>query len=613
MLYTKDLYQTLGKAILNYHSIIDQEGNYKHSSELIRRLSGYSEEELNSANIKEYLHKDDIPVALEKLSHLQPGESIALGPFRFRIKNGNYRWIESTMTNLLDSPEVQGYLMDSRDVTDSIEAADIRNRVTTSYSNFFAKHPFGVIHMSMDGVVDMINPQLHKDLGYNLQHIEERPLIHFFLPQYRRQVYTCFIKAATCGEPETFDVEVYKLSGEPLNVNLTIVPVVHEGKTIEIYVVIKDISERYVMQERLRRTSVVADRTTNGVVIADNTGIIEWVNKGFTQMNGFSLEEAVGQYPGILLRSSTTPEVRRDMMTKLMQGQHYTKEVYCHRKDGTPYWNLVDITPILDSRKRLKRQIAIHTDITERKKAEQELKKFAQDLYKRNKELQQFGYIVSHNLRSPVANIIGIANIMELDKHNPETIDICIKNLQATVHSLDTVIRDLSEILSAMDASVELSKESIDLNQMLTGITTDLREAIHKAGVGIQINGTVGEFKSHKVYLHSIFYNLISNAIKYRSEKPPVIDITIAPTAESVIIKVADNGVGIDLKKHQENLFKPYKRFNRTVDGKGLGLFLVKSHVEALNGTISIESEPGKGTAFTLVLPLNKEEVEEEI
>jgi PAS domain S-box-containing protein len=613
MLYTKNLYQTLGQAILNYHSIIDQDGNYKHSSEAIQSLSGYSEQELNAANIKEYLHKDDIPVALEKLSRLQPGANITLGPFRFRIKNGNYRWIESTMTNLLDAPEVAGYLMNSRDVTDSIEAADIRNRVTTSYSNFFAKHPFGVVHMNMEGIVDMINPQLHKDLGYNLKHIEERPLIKFFLPQYRRQVYTCFTKAATCGEPESFDVEVYKLLGDALNVNLTIVPVVHEGKTIEIYVVVKDISDRYIMQERLRRTSVVADRTTNGVMISDDTGIIEWVNNGFTQMNGYTLEEAIGQYPNILLRSTTTPDMRRDMMDKLNQGQHYTKEVYCHRKDGTPYWNLVDVTPILDSRCRLKRQIAIHTDITERKKAEQELKQFAHDLYKRNKELQQFGYIVSHNLRSPVANIMGIANILELDKHNPETVDVCIKNLQTTIHSLDTVIRDLSEILSAIDASTELTKEPIDLNQMLISLTTDLQEAIRYAGARVEFSGKVECFKSHKVYLHSIFYNLISNAIKYRSERPPVIQITIAQQGQSVTITVADNGLGIDLNKHQENLFKPYKRFNRTVDGKGLGLFLVKSHVEALNGKISVESEPGVGSTFTLVLPLNNEEIQEVI
>jgi signal transduction histidine kinase len=96
---------------------------------------------------------------------------------------------------------------------------------------------------------------------------------------------------------------------------------------------------------------------------------------------------------------------------------------------------------------------------------------------------------------------------------------------------------------------------------------------------------------------------LVSNSIKYRSEKKPEINISIQQADDSLNIKIADNGIGIDLNKYADDIFKPYKRFNTLVDGKGLGLFLVKSHVEALNGKISIDSELGVGSVFTITLP----------
>ena len=240
-------------------------------------------------------------------------------------------------------------------------------------------------------------------------------------------------------------------------------------------------------------------------------------------------------------------------------------------------------------------------DISKRKKDEEALKSFADDLYKRNKELHEFGYIVSHNLRSPVANIMGITMLLELDKTDPETIDKCINDLKYSIHRLDDVIRDLSKILSITDGSAGWTKEDIDVTTILGNVYTDLKEAIVHSNATVEIPAAPCLLYSNKAYLYSVLFNLIGNAIKYKSEKQPEIKVTIDQSAESTIIKISDNGMGIDLEKHGNDLFKPYKRFSKHLEGKGLGLFLVKSHVEALNGTIAIESTPGKGTTFTIV------------
>jgi signal transduction histidine kinase len=104
-------------------------------------------------------------------------------------------------------------------------------------------------------------------------------------------------------------------------------------------------------------------------------------------------------------------------------------------------------------------------------------------------------------------------------------------------------------------------------------------------------------------YLHSIFFNLISNALKYRSHQIPYIKINYYLTEEHTVIYVADNGKGIDLNKHGHDMFKPYKRFDFKVEGKGLGLFLVKSHIEALGGHLTVKSELLKGSTFYVKLP----------
>jgi PAS domain S-box-containing protein len=245
-------------------------------------------------------------------------------------------------------------------------------------------------------------------------------------------------------------------------------------------------------------------------------------------------------------------------------------------------------------------------DITKRKISEAESKLFTAELYKRNKELQQFGYVVSHNLRSPVANILGLINLLEMDKEDPQTVETCVKELTVSVNRLDNVIKDLSQILSITDGSVELTKEMVDLTEILANVQLDLKEAISYSKANIYISAKIKLIFSHKAYLYSVFYNLLSNGIKYRSERAPEIKINITGNAESIIIVVSDNGIGIDLEKHKEELFKPYKRFNRRAEGKGLGLFLIKSHIEALNGNVDIKSNLGVGTTFTITLPIVK-------
>lgn len=298
------------------------------------------------------------------------------------------------------------------------------------------------------------------------------------------------------------------------------------------------------------------------------------------------------------------PGVKADVELALNgKNVHWSGEYRFRRADGTYAFVLDKCFIIRNKAGQAIRVVGAMQDVSERVQSVIEAKAFADDLYKRNKELQQFGYIVSHNLRAPVANIIGITDLLEIDNANPEVVSNYTTRLKAAVGNLDEVLKDLSKILTAGDDSAAMPKEMVEIDDVLNNVKTDLSELISYNNALIISPEKSYRFFTYKAYLYSVFYNLISNALKYRSEKTPEVHIDVQQHKDHYVAKISDNGIGIDLSKHGEELGQPYKRFHTTVEGKGLGLFLVKSHVEAINGQLTIESTPGKGTTFIITVP----------
>lgn len=241
-------------------------------------------------------------------------------------------------------------------------------------------------------------------------------------------------------------------------------------------------------------------------------------------------------------------------------------------------------------------------DITERKKAESERTAMMAEIIRRNQDLEQFSYIVSHNLRGPVANIMGIAAELE-NGHPSETETFLRESLLVSGRRLDEVICDLNGILQ-LKKEVTENRTSICLHWLVDGIRESIIDVVSKENVTITTDFTaVGELVSLKSYLYSIFYNLIINSIKYRQATlAPCIAISSGHREDKVEITFRDNGMGIDLGTRGEQVFGLYKRFHDHVEGKGLGLFMVKTQVEMLGGTIELESEVGAGTTIKLLL-----------
>jgi PAS domain S-box-containing protein len=363
---------------------------------------------------------------------------------------------------------------------------------------------------------------------------------------------------------------------------------------------------RASLEESNRRYQYVSRATSDAIWDWDlNKGTLYW-GDNFETIFGYKIAEI---NPGI---ESWTEHIFEEDLDRITQsinaalegsGTNWKEEYRYRRADGS----LADVVDrgfvIRDKSEKAVRMVGAMHDISERKRALKEMKRITDDLYKHNRELHEFGYIVSHNLRSPVANIMGLANLLEIEKDDPDTVSYCTTNLKIAITRLDEVILDLSKILSATDSSEELVAEEVDLAETIRNIETDLADKIGRSEARIVVTPGTFLILSHKAYIYSIFFNLISNAIKYRSDNNPVIRVNVEHQDQMVQIVIADNGIGIDMERHGEDVFKPYKRFHTNVEGKGLGMFLVKSHIDALGGSISLSSTPREGTTFTILLP----------
>jgi PAS domain S-box-containing protein len=296
-------------------------------------------------------------------------------------------------------------------------------------------------------------------------------------------------------------------------------------------------------------------------------------------------------------------------LKKALDGNNLNFEVSFKDAKAITKWYNAHFHPVWSQDKLVIGVIMSFREITERKRAELQEKKITEDLIKRNKDLEQFAYIISHNLRAPVANIMGISQILS-DPQIDDTERInFMEGLNDSIKKLDTVIIDLNRILQ-MKNEVNEVKETVNLPELVNDIKLSLSGQELNSMYSISTNfSAANHMVTLRSYLYSIFYNLISNSLKYKQPGViPAINISSQIRDCKLILQFADNGLGIDLEKNGKQLFGLYKRFHQhAAEGKGVGLFMVKTQVETLGGSISVQSQVNVGTDFLIEFDLPEE------
>lgn len=244
-------------------------------------------------------------------------------------------------------------------------------------------------------------------------------------------------------------------------------------------------------------------------------------------------------------------------------------------------------------------------DLTDHKSREAERELLIRELTKSNGDLMQFSFITSHNLRSPLSNIRGLLHVLEQQPDPKEALEV-LRLLDVSTQKLEDTITDLAKILFIRN-NTEIPTRMLEVERIFHRVNRNFIEAENgiDATISLAIREPVLVF--NEAYLESIFINLISNSIKYRSNLRPLhISMSTQKHDDGIRLVFADNGTGIDTARHKDRLFGMYQRFHSNTEGHGLGLFIVKAQVQALGGSIEIESKVDSHTRFIITFPAHE-------
>jgi PAS domain S-box-containing protein len=310
------------------------------------------------------------------------------------------------------------------------------------------------------------------------------------------------------------------------------------------------------------------------------------------------------------------------------------------KKDGTKLPILINSVEIKDKKGRHLFTQSVIFDIYQRKKYEQELliakrkanelsdelinankelrrsselnlqqkiklEEFNKRLQNKNGQLSSFAHIASHNLRAPVSNLILLQGVYK-ESTDLEDKNLLFSKIEEVVVLLNETLNELIETVK-IQGNKNITHDIIRFIDIFDKTLVMLGSQILESNAVITTNfSEVPNIEYPKLYMESIMLNLLSNSIRYRSpHRTPKIDFWTEVNDNEIILMVRDNGLGIDLKKHGHRLFGLNNTFHRHPDSKGVGLYMTKTQIEAIGGSITVVSEEDKGTTFKIILKKN--------
>lgn len=585
----------------------DENFNIVYRSPYAEKITGWETKELKKKSFIELIHPEDRAIIGSIASSIktQPGKAFNV-IFRNLHKNGNYIWIDMNIINMLHDEHVKAIVTNFRDITEKKNAESRLIRSNNHFRALIENISDAIVLTDEKGNVKYLSPSAMNMTGFSLSDVEGNKFTEHFHPDDVQMAKTVF--KSIIGHPAVTVHRSFRIrhkNGHYIWVEGSATNLLKDVSVKAVVINYRDVTARKESERMLEKSEAnlrsIFDNTNISYVLINQEFKIVSFNQQAKTRYKFELGAHIKEGENII---DYLPEFRKEdcvqVFNKVLTGKKHSYEKdFLHQEEIS--WYSVNMFPVYDDTKQILGLIISSEDITSRKMAELEREEMTSDLIQHNKNLEQFAYIISHNLRSPVSNIVGLSNLMNSAREMGEKdFAKCLEGLTLSVKKLDEVIIDLNFILQNRK-EVNSQKEIIDLNQLLFDIKTITSEHIERENFMIRSDFKVKDLFTIKSYIHSIFLNLITNSIKYRNpEVASQIDISSFKENDEHVIRFKDNGLGIDLNANASKIFGLYKRFHKHVDGKGMGLYMVKTQVEMLGGKISLDSVPGEGTCFEI-------------
>ena len=467
--------------------------------------------------------------------------------------------------------------------------------------------PNGMIMTDANGKILLVNTEVERLFGYSRKELLGQS-IDILVPAAIRAQH-CGHRAGFVARPEARlmgvgrDLFGVRKNGTQIPVEIGLNPI-QTGDGLMILSAITDITERKLSDERFR---LVVEACPSGMIMIDADGKIVLINAEAERLFGYAREELFGRSIDILVPAMARPghaKLRKEFVAAPeARRMGIGRDLYGARKNGTQIPIEIGLNPIQTSDGLM--ILSAITDISERKRATEDLAKRSEQLERSNADLGQFAHVASHDLQEPLRMVSSYTSLLaeHYKDRTDEKAEKCIRYVLDGANRMQQLIQDLLSY-SRVDSQAELPV-LINSEIVVRTALINLKVAIEESHAEIDFD-ELPTVQADAVQLTQVFQNLIGNALKFYGERPPHIRIGAKLSDDRWVFEIEDNGIGIE-KEYAERVFHMFQRLNERgrYEGSGIGLAIVKKIVERHSGRVWFESKPKIGTTFYFTIPAN--------
>ena len=579
------------------------------------RIHGLSpNEEVDVSEALSFYHPEDrslIQSHVERL--LEEGGKYDL-ELRIQTADGEMRWVRTLGKALSEAGTTTRLIGAIQDITDRKEKEQALREERDRFATLFQNLPTPVVHgISRDDefIVWAVNEAFESVFGYDAEAVTGNDLHALIVPDDQKAQAADLGKQALDQRSVQAEVQRRTTSGlRDFEVRLTSREQGNGGS--ETYAIYTDITRRKERQRQLRLLEAAIEHSRLPVLITEAEPLDEpgpqlvYVNPAFTEITGYDTEEVMGQSPRLLQGPETSREVLDRIRAALEADEPIREVVRNYRKDGEPFWNDLFIAPVRDDSGTVTHYVSIQDDVTDRIHDREELKKAKDAAEEADRIKSALLSNMNHEFRTPLTSIISFSEVI---RDKPELADDFANRIlgggRRLLHTLNTVM-DYAELEGD---HVSSTPTLFNLGDVATSALETFRNHAERKGLALEVREPDGPVTAEldRHFVERILTHLVSNAVKFTEAGS--VTITLRSDDDHVTLHVKDTGIGMDpdlVPRLFDEFAQASSGYDRTHEGNGLGLTIVRRIVERMDGSIDVDTAPGEGTCVTIRLPTNK-------
>ena len=598
----KGLFDTINDAYL----VIDLKGNILEMNKVAFKVIN-SDLKKEKINIKDLIYKDDIDYVEDFFKTLHKEGSTDAYTLRILTKSKEIMWLQVKGTLLFNNENkpiaAQAII---RDITKEKKASDLlvesENRLSSIIMNLdkavLLEDENRKIVLTNQKFCDLFNIPVSPDLmiGRDCSNAAEQSKELFKKPED-------FVNKLS----EILQKKEKVLADELVMKNGTIlerdfIPIVSDMKYKGHLWTYKDVTLKKQYNKSLetlkeKYSNIIANMNL-GLMEVNNQDEILMINHSFAKMSGYSEKELIGKKGIEVFLDFVDAETLHKESLKRIKGKSNSYELKVKNKKGDIKHWLVSGAPNYNLQGETIGSIGIHLDITPLKTLQFQKENILKELEQKNKDLNEYAHIVSHDLKSPLRSIDALVSWIKMDNADMFD-DVTLQNFNLISKTLETMEKIISDVLEYSSAGANTSKQEIvNLNKTLNNLKKVL---FIPENISLNVLTKLPVIVGDDIKFQQLFQNLIGNAIKFSDKEKGIVEIDCVEKSTYYQFSIKDNGMGIE-KKYHDKIFKAFHSLNKSEDSSGIGLSIVRKIIDLYKGKIWLESEPNVGTTFYFTL-----------